>query len=188
VPTADLLWRNLFDLRYGLFSFSPLLVAALAAPFVKRGDDGPSRREVMWIFASVIGLYLFSSANQFANLQWNTGVRYMVPAVPLLFFAAVPVLRRLPAVMSWSLVAVSLVISAVVTMTREDIPSALSMVFREGPTLPILIVIEKMQSGYSSLRLPWFTIWALYTITGLLLWMIWRGARAGSPPDGQLRV
>jgi 4-amino-4-deoxy-L-arabinose transferase-like glycosyltransferase len=187
-PTADLLWRNLFDLRYGIFSFSPLLVAALAAPFVTRSEDSPTRTETFWMFASVIALYLFSSANQFANLQWNTGVRYMVPAVPLLFLSAVPVLRQMHRVASAAIVSASFLISAAVTMTREDIPSALSMVFREGPTLPILIVLRKMQSGYSSLSLPWFTIWILYAATAVVLWLIWRGARLTPSVGRQSRV
>ncbi|MGQ0647784.1 MAG: hypothetical protein ACT4P7_09425, partial [Gemmatimonadaceae bacterium] len=36
IPTGELLWGNLFDPRYGLFAFCPLLIAALAAPFVRR--------------------------------------------------------------------------------------------------------------------------------------------------------
>jgi hypothetical protein len=177
VPTVELLWGNLFDLRYGLFAFCPLLIAAFAAPFIRRNADGASRRELAWIFAAAAALYLFSSANQFANLQWNTGVRYMVPAVPLLFIAAVPVLRRLPRVLTWTLVALSAAISLAVSMTREDVVSAFAIVAREGPTLPLLIVLRKMQSGYSAFRLPWFTIWVLYAVLGILVWLIWRGGR-----------
>lgn len=177
LPTRELLWGNLFDLRYGLFAFCPLLIAAFAAPLVRNREGGPTNRELGRIFASVAALYLFSSANQYANLQWNTGVRYMVPATPLLFLVAIPVLRRMPAVIMALVVSISLVISLAVTMTREDVPTALAIVARWGPTLPVLIVLRKMESGYA-LRLPWFTIWVLYAFVALVLWIVWR--RAGT--------
>lgn len=177
LPTAELLWGNLFDLRYGLFAFCPLLIAAFAAPFLRNRPEGPSNRELVWIYASFVALYLFSSANQFASLQWNTGVRYMVPVVPLLFVAAVPVLRRI----HWSLRAIlvggSLLVSLAVTMTRESVPTALALLFKEGPTLPVLLVLKKMQSGYSGLQLPWFTIWILYMLLGIGWWLLWRNVR-----------
>ncbi|MEP7343702.1 MAG: hypothetical protein ABI877_00485 [Gemmatimonadaceae bacterium] len=175
-PTAELAWGNLFDLRYGLFAFSPLLLAALAAPFLPDNArrDGLTRRSLGWAFAACLALYIFSCANQFANLQWNTGVRYMVPAVPLLFLAAIPVLRRMPAALRWILIGGSLIVSLAVTMTREDIPTALGMVLRGGPTLPVLVVVEKMASGYA-LHFPWWTIWAVYAVTGVVLWLLWRG-------------
>ena len=179
-PSLDLLWRNLLDLRYGLFAFCPLLIAALAAPFVKARGWAPSRRELGWIYFAFVALLLFSSANQFANLQWNTGVRYMVPVVPLLFVAAIPVLEAMPRVGRWTLVALSLVITLAVSMTREDIPTALRMIAGEGPTLPVLIVMRKMSSGYD-INLPPATfglIAFLITVVLVLLWRpVWRRAR-----------
>lgn len=181
LPTAALAWGNLFDLRYGLFAFSPLLLAALAAPFIRDASrrDGPEPHSVRWLFAACLALYAFSCANQFANLQWNTGVRYMVPAAPLLFLAAVPVLRRMPAALRWIVVGGSLIVSWAVTMTREDVPTALGMVLREGPTLPVLVAAAKMASGYA-VHFPWWTIWAVYAVTGVALWLLWRGHSKGS--------
>jgi hypothetical protein len=181
VPSAELLLGNLFDLRYGLFAFCPLLIAALAAPFIRDRRDGSSSRELFWILAATAGLYLFSSANQFANLQWNTGVRYMVPATPLLFIAAVPVLRRMPRWLTVLLVFASTAVSFAVSMTREDIVTAFSIVLSHGPTLPLLIVLRKMQSGYSTFALPWFTIWVVYAALAFALWLVWRKARRDEP-------
>jgi hypothetical protein len=180
-PTLSLLWGNWFDLRYGLLAFSPLLGAAFAAPFLRVRQGGPTARELGLIFFSVFGLYVFSSANQYANLQWNTGVRYMVPAVPLLFFAAVPVLRRMPRAVMGLLVGVSLAISLVVTMTREDIVTAFRIVGTGGPTLPVLIVLKKMESGYGSLALPGFAIWLIYALVAGVLWLVWRNHGAREP-------
>ena len=103
-PTAELLFGNLFDLRYGLFAFCPLLLAWFGALLIRkqRNLDLVSSAELGWIAACFVSLLLFSSANQFANLQWNTGVRYMVPLVPLLFIASVPVLNAMPRIASWT--------------------------------------------------------------------------------------
>jgi hypothetical protein len=177
LPTVELLWGNLFDGRYGLFVFCPLLLAAFAAPFIRDRREGPSNRELGWIFAAFAALYLFSSANQFANLQWNTGVRYMVPITPLLFLAAIPVLRRIPSALTAAIVLTSLVISLAVTMTREDVTTALAMVARDGPTLPVLIVLRKMESGYGAVHMPSYAIWILYAFVAAVLWIVWRGER-----------
>lgn len=183
LPTLELAWGNLFDLRYGLFAYSPLLLAALATPFLLKGErwQGVAPRTLGWLFGACFALYLFSCANQFANLQWNTGVRYMVPAVPLLFLAAIPALRRMPAALRWLLVVSSFVISLAVTMTREDIPTALGLVRHGGPTLPVLVVLEKMASGYS-LHFPWWTIYAIYAVMATVLWLLWRGDRTLTEP------
>ena len=176
-PTAELLWGNLFDLRYGLFAFCPLLLSALVAPFVRKtGDWTLSRGELAWIGVGLAGLLVFSSANQFGNLQWNTGVRYMVPAVPLLFLASVPVLLALPRAARWVLVGVSVATTFAVSMTREDVPTAFRLVLADGPTLPVLIVLRKMASGYE-LPLPAATFWLVAAAIGVALFLIWRPVR-----------
>ena len=174
-PTGELLWGNLFDLRYGLFAFCPLLLAALAAPWVRARSRAwsPSAAELGWTAVAFVGLLVFSSANQFANLQWNTGVRYMVPLVPLLFLAAVPVLIVLPRGVRWALVAVSAVITMAVSMYREDVPASLRLVADEGPTLPVLLVLEKMASGYD-LGLGPGAFWIVVALLALVLTLIWR--------------
>ena len=174
-PTGELLWGNLFDLRYGLFAFSPLLLAAFAAPVVRSRWRGwsPSMAELGWIAAAFAGLLLFSSANQFANLQWNTGVRYMVPLVPLLFLAAVPVLAILPRGARWALVGVSAAITLAVSMYREDVPTSLRLVAGDGPTLPLLLVLEKMASGYD-VGLPPGAFWIVVALLALALTLTWR--------------
>lgn len=149
LPSADLLWRNLVDARYGLFAFSPLLAAGLAAPFVARVPGDPDREAITVALLATAGLWLFSSANQFANLQWNTGVRYLVPAIPLLFVLAVPVLRALPGWARATLIGSSTVISLAVSMMREDVVTSLAMLVTTGPTLPILIVLRKTAAAYA---------------------------------------
>ena len=38
---------------------------------------------------------LFAAANQYGRMQWNTGVRYLMPVVPFLFLAAANHLARM---------------------------------------------------------------------------------------------
>jgi hypothetical protein len=103
-PDPRLLLQNLLDPTFGLFVFCPLLLAAVASPLLRQRPGGPSARELWLIVAAFSALSLFNSSVQFAYLQFNTGVRYMVPDVPLLFIAAVPVLLRLPRLALWALV------------------------------------------------------------------------------------
>jgi hypothetical protein len=174
LPTAELLWRNLFDPRYGLFVFCPMLLAALAAPFVRRDATSPPRGALWLIFGASAALWLFNSANQFANLQWNTGVRYMVPAGALLFFAALPVLRRLPTAVSAALVVLSVVTSWSTAMARESVPVSLARVFTSGFELPWLEVLEKTADAYAPFLEHGTSPLPLFVLTGAVMWLLWR--------------
>jgi len=179
LPAPDLLWRNLFDLRYGLFAFCPMLLAALLTPFWRRAAGQLPRHELVLALLGTAALWLFCSAIQFAALQHNTGVRYLVPAVPLLFLALVPVLRALPRWAAGVLAGGSLLISWAVTITREDVATALRLVATEGPALPLLIVLRKTAAAYlPSLAargglVPLLSL-AVYGVLAILLWLVWR--------------
>lgn len=176
VPTLELLWRNLADPRYGLFAFCPMLIAAIVAPFLKSGFWSPGRRELAFIFGATGALYLFNSANQFALLQWNTGVRYMVPAVPLLFIALVPVLLRAPGWLAWVLIIPTLTISWSVSMARESVPESLARIFTGGFELPWLTVLEKTAESYAPFLAGGTSPLPVFALLGAILWVIWRRA------------
>lgn len=181
VPTLDLLWRNLFDLRYGLFAFAPLLAAGLAAPFVRRGPEGPTRAELGLILGVFAALWLFNSANAFANLQWNTGVRYMVPAGALLFFAAFPVLRRMPPLAAGLLVLLTVVTSWSTAMARESVSLSVTRIFTRGFELPWLTVLEKTAGSYAPFLEDGTSPLPLFLFTAALLWLLWRGTTLARP-------
>lgn len=181
LPTLGLLSGNLFSPTYGLFAFCPLLLAAFAAPFVKPRPGGPTSRELWLIFASTVALWLFNSANQFSNLQFNTGVRYMVPLVPLLFLAAVPVLLRIPRIIAWTLVVPTLAISWSVSMAREDVPTSLMRVFLMGPELPWVTVLGKMASGYAPFLADGVSPLVIFAGLAVVMWLIWRGGDPLTP-------
>jgi hypothetical protein len=180
-PQPDLLLRNLFDPRYGLFVFCPILLLALAAPFLRHREGGPSRPELGLILGASAALYLFNSSVQFAALQWNTGVRYMVPAAPLLFIALVPVLLRLPRPWQAVIVVPTLAISWVVAMIRESVPGSFGVLLREGPQLPWVITLRKTAEAYApilkeNLAAPILALVVL-GITAGCVWLLWRRQR-----------
>jgi len=177
LPTADLLFGNLFDPRFGLFVFSPLLVLGLVVPVVRRGAAALDRPQTAVVLLATSALWVFSSANQFANLQWNTGVRYLVPAVPLLFLAAVPVLLGLPVWARLIAVVPSVIITWAVSMTREDVPTALRLMVTDGPAIPVLIVLRKTAAAYAPFlaRGTFFPGVAVYLLLALILWGLWKG-------------
>ncbi len=146
-PQADLILANLFDLRFGLFAFGPILLLALpGAYFMPTSWLRPRQTAVIAVFAAAF--LLFCSANQFARLQWNTGLRYLLPLVPFCFLYAVPVLERLPGV-ARRLVLVAAVAQAwTLAMARESVPESFLRVFVGGPELPWLTVIGKTAPQY----------------------------------------
>lgn len=176
LPSAELLLGNLFDPRYGLFIFCPLLLLSGATlwPRFRRGILGQG--DWGWLVTAALALYVFSSANQFATLQWNTGVRYMVPAVPLLFVVALPVLLRASQWFRWTVVVLTVAISWAVSMTREDVPRALLQVFLTGFELPVLTALRKMASGYVPTLSGGVSPLPLFCLTGVVLWLVWRRA------------
>lgn len=181
LPAAHLLLGNLFDPRYGLFVFSPVLILGLVAPWLRERWGGPFRRELALILGATGALYLFNSSVQFATLQWNTGVRYMVPAVPLLFFAAVPVLLRLPTFWRYALIIPSVAISWSVAMVRESVPTSLAEVFLGGFQLPWLITLRKTAGAYAPFLEGGSSPVALFVACGIIIWLIWRTDQARRP-------
>jgi hypothetical protein len=174
LPRADLLWLNLFSPRYGLFVFCPMLAAAVLAPRYSRSKGGLGGAELALIFAASGALYLFSSSIAYAELQFNTGIRYLVPAVPLLFFALVPVLLNGPRWMAWMLVAPTLVISFAVSMTRESVPIALTRLFTNGPELPWYTVLQKTGFVYAPALPSEGLPLVVFFISSAMLWLVWR--------------
>lgn len=106
-PHLDLLWDTTFGYRFGLFTAAPLLLLALYIPGWLREPKRLVKNREMWCIVAFSLLFLlFCSANQFGRLQFNTGVRHIVPVVPFLFLLAAGVLVRLP---TWLAIPVGLV-------------------------------------------------------------------------------
>src|SRR5687767_8280918 len=103
----------------------------------------------------------------------------MVPAVPLLFLAMVPVMRAMPRAARYAIVSVTVAISWSVSMARESVGDSLAMVFTEGPMLPVFTVLQKMATGYSALQPGRLAPVCVLLAVGVALWATWRHA---TPP------
>jgi hypothetical protein len=80
----------LFSPGKSLFLYSPVLLLALAAPFVK----SPRRADTSWPFV-LLAVFVVVYALVRGELWWggaNWGPRYMVPLTPFLIVAATPVI------------------------------------------------------------------------------------------------
>jgi hypothetical protein len=177
LPTWQLLAGNLFDPRYGLFAFCPLLLLAFWHPRRRRPALlEPDERALAW--AVFLGVYLFSSANQFGLLQWNTGVRYLLPAAPLLFLLALPVLRGLRPGWQAAWVLLTGTISWAVAMQRESVPVSLAHLFLQGFDLPWLITLRKTAAAYVPFLATGSSPLALFLLVAIVLYLIWRPAAA----------
>jgi hypothetical protein len=102
----------------------------------------------------------------------------MVPAAPLLFFALVPVLLRMPRWALWWLVLPTLVISWSVAMARESVPVSLALVFLRGFQLPWLEVLHKTAAGYLPFLAGGASPLPIFCLAGVVLWLMWRGEKS----------
>lgn len=190
-PAPDLLVANLFDLRFGLFAFGPLLALGLAAPaLARRARCAFTGAELALFIGLAAGMLVFTSANQYARLQWNTGFRMLAPAVPFLFLATAAVLVRLPRRLAIALAVAAGVHSWVLAMVREDVVTSWSRVVTGGPTLPWLNVLWMMGDQYLPLlQRTGPQGWPIVLAAALGLAALWwprggRSAAADAPRGG----
>lgn len=146
-PAADLFAANLFDLRFGLFAFCPILILGIPGLWLAP-ESWFSRAEKRLLAAAGLAFLLFCSANQFARMQWNTGVRYLVPMIPFLLLGVVAVLERMPARVRYAFAAAAFAQAWVLAMVRESVPESFASVLANGPQLPWLTVLGKMAPQY----------------------------------------
>jgi hypothetical protein len=174
-PHLDLLWQTAFGLRFGLFTSAPLLLLALWLPgWVRRRDRIVDNLETICIVSFTLSFFLFSAANQFGRLQFNSGVRYIVPVVPFLFLLVAGILLRLP-----KMIAVMVGIGATywswcLAMYR-DVELGLGVIepFKhitfEGFRLPWLTTLERM--GYVPAGA---SVLPLFVLISAIIWTLWR--------------
>ncbi len=185
-PSAELLWRNLLDPSYGLFAFAPLLLlafrpaSAAAPPAV-----APAQQRFVWSLAAAF--VLFSAANQYTRLQWNTGFRGLAPLAPFLALLAARPLAEWPARrVAWVALPCAFH-SLVLAMARATPPLAPASfaestvarswraLFADGFQLPWHTVLRQSMGGGP----PWLagTLLAGASLLGIAWWRgAWRSA------------
>ncbi len=179
LPQPGLLVYLLLDTRYGLFTTSPLILLGFAAPFVNRGSK---RRfpglEMNFIIGLFLGLLIFSSANNFAYLQFNTGLRYLAPLIPFLFILVSITLMRLPRWIVSAIVIVSVFQSWSMAMYRdvEQTSGVLNPVIRtmrEGINFPVLETIDRFGGAYNDLMPVGISSLGIISAVLIFLFLLW---------------
>jgi hypothetical protein len=174
LPQADMLLANAFDLRYGLFSSCPLLLAAFLAPL----SNAKYRMHTLGLIAIAAALWLFASSVHYSRLQFNSGVRYMVPAIPFLFLPVALVLSKWPARAACSIGMLSVAQAWALAMYRDvergyGVIEPLLHVFLGGFQLPLLTVLSRMKGSFGQYFEQGVSPLPLFVLAGLLLYGIW---------------
>jgi hypothetical protein len=179
-PAPDLFLKNLFDPGYGIYAWGPILLLGLVPAVVLRSK---SLIFPLWErrFAAIsfLALLVFSSANQYARLQWNSGFRYLVPIVPFVFLALADHWVRLPRWVRWPAAAGAIFHSWVLTVFREiSVQASWQDFLREGIQLPWLRVLRMTSSPDVSIVSGQLLSVLILAASLLVSWLIWSyGAR-----------
>jgi len=161
LPAPDLILKNLFDPAFGMYTWAPLLLLALVpATRYARASLILPRRERWFVIASWVVVLLFCSANQYSRLQWNSGFRYLLPLVPLLFLALSDHWIRMPRWARVALAAPAVLHSWVLTVYRAPVPQSWRLFLEEGPQLPWFRVLRLTTPPDN----PWLNSWWLPTL------------------------
>ena len=174
-PHLDLLWDTAFGSRFGLFTSAPLLLLALYIPGWLRADKRiVANRELWCIVVFSLLFFLFCAANQYGRLQFNSGVRYIVPTVPFLFLLVAGVLLRLPTGLAIFIGVVTAYWSWCLAMYRDveqglGVFETVKQITLNGFRLPWMTTLTKM--GYlteGASALP------LLVLCSAIIWATWR--------------
>jgi hypothetical protein len=175
LPDPELFLMSLFDPSFGMYTWGPLLLLALIP--ARRYDPGSLILPVLerrWLAVTWVVFLLFTSANQYSRLQFNSGFRYLVPLVPFLMLAIADHWTRMRPALRWAVASVVILHSWVLTVFREPVVRSWQMFLDEGPQLPWYRVLG-LTSDPSN---PWLGTWwvpsLILTATLLLAWTIWR--------------
>lgn len=190
-PQWDMLAANLFDYRYGLFVSCPLLLLAFLSLWPRGGFRRVlPARELAFLFGTAGLLWLFCASVSYSRLQFNTGVRYMIPAVPLLFLPLAVVLDRLPKrVVCFA--AILAVAQAWPMAMYRDVERGLGVldpvlhVFLGGFQLPVLSTLSRIGGPYGDYVANGVSPLPLFVMVAFILYGIW-SKRPGTPA-GEVR-
>ncbi len=197
-PAADLFFQNLFEPSYGLFAFGPVLLLAFVPAFFRAALQvaaNPAQRrvlapaETLFIHAYTLAFLVFCAANQYSRMQWNSGFRYLIPLVPLLYLAACEHLVRLPGFWLGVLSVPLLLHSWVISMVRDtspeggyDVVKMWQHFFSEGVQLPWLNVLRRASPpDHPVFQHPWLPM-AVLGIAAVLVALLWLPGRKPAPP------
>ncbi len=144
MPKLDLYYLNLFSPSYGMYTYGPILTIGLNPVFFY------DRNKLILPFSErlLVAIYFFlfltfCAANQYSRIQFNSGFRYLLPLVPLVYLSVCDHLVRL--LRRWLIIIVVPILfhSWVISMVRKPfIPESWYRFITEGFQLPWLTVLR----------------------------------------------
>ncbi len=184
LPSLGLLARLAFDYRYGLFICSPLMLLALAAPFINRRNPALPRRELAALLAIPAAAWLFHGCVYYSHLQFNTGIRYLAAIFPFLFVPAAVVLARLPRNAVYFIALPAIAMNWCMAMYRDverglGVLDPIAHVFLGGFQLPWLTVISRMEGQFGEFVEAGVSALPLFALTAAVLYGLWRKGETG---------
>ncbi len=167
-PSPALMWANFFDPQFGLFAYCPALLAAFAAPFVRRVPYRAPRRETAILYFYFALFVLFCAANQYSWLQPLTGFRYLVPVVPALALLTAQAAEAIPAAVRRVLFGLAIAESVVVSAAHvNDLRLTAATLWQRR--FALLWMIRLREAGMPA---PWVASLALLAAVALLaVWL-----------------
>ncbi len=174
-PQLDLLWDTAFGFRFGLFASAPLLLVALYIPaWFRKQMRIVGNRETLFIGIFTLTFFLFCAANQYGRLQFNSGVRYIVPVVPFLFLIVSGVLLRMRPLVAVLVGIFTTYWSWCLAMYRDveqglGVFEAFRQITLNGLRLPWMTTLQNMgylTDGRSALP--------LLLLSAVMIWTLWK--------------
>jgi hypothetical protein len=173
-PSPALAWANFFDPRFGLFPYCPALLLAFWAPFAKRAWGRLPAREMRLIAVYCVLFVVFCAANQYSWLQPSTGLRYLVPIVPVLALAAIQGAQILPRIAQWGVAISSLAWSLILAGAHEnDVRVEVQTLWSRHFALPWMVRLRA-----AGVPVPWPWVNATWLFAALAIVAIWAGPLA----------
>ena len=172
-PSLDLLFQTAFSIRYGLFVSAPILLLAFIVPiWLNKKSRILEKRELIFIVAFIGLFFVFCSANQYGRMQFNTGVRHIIPVVPFLFILVANVLLKMPKIVAVVLGILGTYWSLCLVMYRDveqglGVFESLKHITLEGFRFPWLTTIERMGFVQNASVVP------LMLLSAVLIWALW---------------
>ena len=172
-PQLDLLFDTAFSIRYGLFTSAPILMLAFYVPaWLREQSRILGSKEITFIVEYLVLFFLFCAANQYGRMQFNSGVRHIVPAVPFIFLLAANTLIRMPKFVGVAFGLFATYWSWCLAMYRDvelgdGILESVKHITLEGFRLPWLTTLERMGYVQSNAVLP------IFFFCIVIIWIFW---------------
>jgi hypothetical protein len=175
-PEWKLFTMLLFDTRFGLFIASPWLVLSVVGLWqAVRGGTWLPAAEAWFLAVFTLLFLVFFSMVQYTQLQWVTGIRYIVPVLPAMFLLAFVSLITLPPVLRYSIVVLAFAESWALSMVRGiEIADSITRALLQGFQLPWINVLSKMAPQYLPYLAQGASPLPLFLLCAAIVYVIWR--------------